>query len=434
MSMDDHREILTAGMEVEVGPFAPSLEGGIGPWMQVLDSLSDFGNDDLGFKEPPDGTVPGTPAARERKAEEALRDTSILPADVWPLLGLLYEFNVLSQSQIELATGHSKPTVSRRMSRMFSAGIVRGITIGQHKLWTLSDVGARAGRAIVDELNRPLIPFQPGGGPHGENEEARTWGEHFVGTARKLDHDLHVASWALAFAEQVDGDLRYVMNPNSGSVASITGEFGLFYRAPTRNKIRDNSALKIVELPELLGDWAFRGIDSSRLDDRVGNVHPDASICFHDPNRPDGRLMEVWIEMDRQGNLGSLQPKLRNVDLFLGAWNQTVPHFAKNGPPLVVFVAADMAMLRRQMGLADWELNLRGGRRRDGAENFPPPISRQRVAFALESDLHKGSFRAYRLQAWPPVIRWHLASEEMRTEALHCRPQLVSFAPRITPE
>lgn len=379
--------------------------GSPGPWYQAVQSLSEGERDDgLEFAEPPEGTVPGSSPAQTRRAEEAVRNSKVLPTDMWPVLRLLYEFNALTQRQIELALGLSKPTTSRRLNKMFDGGLIRGITLGMQKAWTLSIVGARAGRAIYS-VTGPLIPFEPGTDPNGENEELRVWGEKFVGTTKKLAHDLHVASWVLAMVELFDGDTRFVMNPDSGVVSSVSGEFGLFQKVPWPRSPRGEVMTNWYDLHQLVEGHGFEGRAFWDEENQVGNLHPDAAIRLHLPQSYEDWSREIWVEMDRQGRIESLKAKFRNFDYFYGIWWRALPRFAKAGPPLVVFVAPNLEVLQRQLRIADETLTLRGGRRIDGAENWPAPWSRGMVRFALEEDIHKGSTRTFRVPAWPPHIR-----------------------------
>lgn len=408
-----------------VGPLGQHLPGEIGSWLEAVDVFRDVRTDGaIEFIEPPADAIPGNVASRNERANKIAGDSKIVPTDVQAVLHWLYEFNVMSQTQLAYATGLTPTTVSRRMNALLANGVVRGLMLGKHKIWTLTDLGTRVGRRISSRQG-PLVPFEPGKGPDGRYETTRQWGPRNVSNAHSVIHDMHVASWVLRFVELCDGDFRYAVNSSQGIVQKITGEFGSLVEPPMKTSRRQKRPVTLFELPSLLDGIAFRGIDLS--DGSVGKMNPDAAIRLHNlTNDPAKSRREIWVELDRQGHRARLEDKLANYDVFQALWWPVVPRFKKAGrPPVVIFVAPTTKILERQLQVADYTLTAQSGRQREGPENWGPPPARNRIYFALESDLHKGSTRVYRVPEHPPATRLALASNEReRTEAKNCHPRM----------
>ncbi|MCA9091756.1 MAG: winged helix-turn-helix domain-containing protein, partial [Planctomycetaceae bacterium] len=178
-------------------------------------------------------------AARNEKARQLASDSKVVPPDSQILIHLMYEFNVFTQQQMMFSTGLSRTTISRRMNAWRNHGIVRGFQLGKHKVWTLTDLGARLGRRISNRYG-PLVPFEPGKGPDGKNEAKKQWGPRNVSGVHSVIHDLHLASWVCRFVELADGDFRYAVNPGQGIIQKVTGEFGAYVDPPMK-KLRRGS-------------------------------------------------------------------------------------------------------------------------------------------------------------------------------------------------
>ena len=83
----------------------------------------------------------------------------------------------------------------------------------------------------------------------------------------------------------------------------------------------------------------------------------------------------------------------------------------------MIFVAPNIEILKKQLAIADETLVVRSGQTRLGSASWGNPVSRKRVFFALETDLHKGSMRAYRVPEETPRQRSEKASDQReRTE------------------
>ncbi|MBN8867310.1 MAG: hypothetical protein J0H98_07135 [Solirubrobacterales bacterium] len=408
-----------------VGPLGQHLPGEIGSWLEAVDVLREVRSDGaIKFVEPPADATPGSVQARNEKAKRLAADSKIIQPDIQAVLHWLYEFNVMSQTQMVYATGLSRSTLTRRINGLLSEGVLRGLQLGKHKVWTLTDLGTRVGRRINNRYG-PLIPYEPGKSPDGKYEAARQWGPRNVSNAHSVIHDLHTVSWVMRFVELCDGDFRYTVNAGEGIIQKVTGEFGAIVDPPMKGNRRRREPVNLYGLPALLDGIAFRGVDAG--DGSIGKVHPDAAIRLHNlTNEQKTSRREIWVEMDRQGHPGHLEEKLQNYDVFQALWWRTVPRFRSAGrPPVVVFIAPSTEILKKQIAIADRVLLAQAGRRRDGPEKWGPPASRNRIFFALEADLHKGSTRMYRVPEATPAERHATASNDReRAEAANCHPRL----------
>lgn len=411
-----------------VGPLGQHLPGEIGSWLEAVDGFRDIrGEAPLEFIEPPEDAIPGSVQARNERANKLASDSKIIPPNTQAVLHWLYEFNVMSQTQIVYATGLSKATVARRMNAFLAHGLVRGMALGRQKIWTLTDLGVRVGRRINNRRG-PLIPHEPGKGPDGKNEAGRKWGPRNVDSAHTVIHDMHVASYVLRLTELLDGDFRYTKNPADGLVLKVTGEFGALVEPPVRKTRRGTHKVGLFDLSQVMPGVAFQGVDLT--DDTIRRVSPDAAIQLHNlTDNPETARRELWIELDRQGHTSRLTEKFTNYDVFMALWWRTVPRFKKAGrPPIVIFVAPSIAILKRQLLIGDTVLVAQAGRQIEGPENWGLPPARNRIFFALESDLHKGSMRMYRVPELTPAMRLAVASNpQEKAAAINCQPRMDEY-------
>lgn len=428
-----HVRTISEIARVEVGALGPRLPDEVSPLLRVVEEFEDIGrNVQAVFEDPPE--VPSSNiAVRNAKAEELANTASLFPANWLKILVAIYEFNYLTGEQIEVLTGIGKTGVSKRMNLWLSKGVVRGIKIGRRRIWFLTDLGARCGRQIISRSG-PLIPLEPGKGEDGRYEASRKWAARNNPNPRAIIHDLHVASYVFQFALLCDGDMGVFDCPEDGIIQNIRGEFSSVVRPPLVPGRRGNlTPLDSLSMYQVNRELSFRGMNSD--DGRFGSLSPDAIIEMHNlsPERLDPRdgQREVWIELDRQGNYSKLGEKLTRFDHFLGAWWMATPRYREAGrPPFVVFVAPDISILQKMLRIADETLKVCSFQRRLGPSAGKPPASRRLIFFALESDLHQGSMRAYRVPEKPPRERVREASDQSeRTEAMIIHPQIVHLLP-----
>ena len=178
----------------------------------------------------------------------------------------------------------------------------------------------------------------------------------------------------------------------------------------------------------------FTGVNTD--DPTLGHLSPDAIISLHnlapDERDPKKGRREIWIELDRQGKTYKLRDKLTRLDIFMGIWWRAVPRYMNAGiPPSVIFVAPTTEILKKQLAIADETLVVRSGETRLGPAKWGPPVSRKRIFFALESDLHKGSMRVYRVPEKTPQERAVDASDQReRTEVRVVQPRMDDLLPK----
>lgn len=413
-----------------VGPLGPRISEVMSGLLECVDQLEDVkSSSEAEETDPPASATPSSVSGRNNRANELASNSKLIPPKYRPILLWIYEFNFLSTKQIRQLTKLSDSSVSTKMNDLLAQGVVKKLSIGRQKIWTLTDLGVRVGRHMATSRG-PLIPFEPGKGEQGRHEAARKWAPRKVTNARALVHDLHVASYALQFVLLCDGDFRYVNDPHAGIVRSMTGEFGAMIEPPVNTgRNRQKTTMNIHQAVEKIGDIAYQGIPVD--EPTLRSLKPDAAIRLHHLKAdPKAGSREYWFEIDRSGHTGKLKDKFHRLDVFQNVWWPLVPRFGRDGrAPTTVFVATSEAHLKKMIGLADETLRGRSGRRREGPEAWRY-LGRERIVFALESDLHMGSLRVYQVPAVPPDVRARNASDTReRTEAANCHPRMAKLLP-----
>lgn len=421
--------------KVEIGPLGQVIPGEIAKLMEYVDVFRSLdSNAPINFKDPPEEPS-GSVAARNTRAEQMANTSSLFPANWHKILSGIYEFNYLTNQQIQVITGIGSSTVSQRMNLWLKNGVVRGMEIGGQRVWTLTDLGARVGRQLTSRFG-PIIPLEPGKGEEGRYEASRKWTARNTPNARGIIHDLHLASFVTQFMLLCDGDMRVFDNPQEGIVSRFRGEFGSVVEPP-KVKARRGAAEVSIDLnsiSQMIRGLGFTGIHTD--DPTLGTLSPDAVLSLHNlaPENPDPKKgrREIWFELDRQGHSTKLRDKLVRLDAFLGVWWRTVPRFRKAQiPPSVIFVAPNVEILKRQLAIADETLVVRAGQTRLGSATWGTPVARKRVFFALETDLHKGSMRVYRVPEKTPRERAADASDQReRTEVRVIQPRMDDLLPK----
>ncbi|HEY8082012.1 MAG TPA: replication-relaxation family protein [Solirubrobacterales bacterium] len=327
------------------------------------------------------------------------------------VLRWIYEFNYVTSQQLAAIMDTSLSTVSRRAKQLLDQGLIRGLTFRKHggrkRVWHLTDFGYRVGHHFHTR-HGSILPDDP------------SWRELSADAPLGIGHDLHAAAYVLQLAALIDGPGDPLAS-NAGLILDIKGERGAALDPPTEFDGRKRVPLT----PQLLaGLEPGLVLDSPSEIERFQSLAPDAAIFLRDPRAGDEKARsQVLLEVDRSGHRQKLVRALRRYDVFYAAWSSRHPQ-TRHRPPTALFVAKDEAALRRQLAIADQVLCIRRGTSRTPPGEWPAPLSRRRVFFALERDLHQGSLRCYRLLEQPPAIREASARNESERES----------ARRFTPE
>jgi hypothetical protein len=150
-------------------------------------------------------------------------------------------------------------------------------------------------------------------------------------------------------------------------------------------------------------DWSPEGLH----DDRARSICPDAVLeIAGDESSASTRL--ILVEYDRTRRLDKNYEKFRRYDAFLTWWWHHTPLGGRETPPFVLFVCQDNQQRDLFIDAADRQL---GGHRwhPDVSLDRYEYVSRQRVLFATEVDVHNGVLEARRL---PAVPNGHVARKD----------------------
>jgi len=298
---------------------------------------------------------------RESKAVCALqeRDLEILVA--------LARYRFLTTGQIaELWwQGRGLRAVRRRLTRLFEAGFVerfRPQTLRGSYQWTycLARDGFRAAQQ-TGELASSL-------------KFAARRGQIF--DYRYVLHDLRTNEWVLRYRELLGDRLLDWAGPDESR-----------YEPP--KKSRDEAYFS--RAAAILGDCGWYADEVP--DEEFRPVQPDALLDV----AAAGEDVRVFVEYDRTRRVDKNFDKFLRYQTLLVVWWRTTGL----GCPYVVFVCQDAEHRRRFVYAADCELtgHLNHG---TGAYREERYIARDRMLFALESDIRDNKTTAIALPALPP--------------------------------
>ncbi len=395
-----------------------SVVGPLGKPMRVetsrlLEDLDDFEQLDESQKVQrlkSEVDLPRSEAALEAHAK-ALAAGSALKEEYARVLRWIYEFNYVTSQQLAVLMDTSPSTVSRRAKQLLGQGLIRGLTFSKHggrkRVWHLTDFGYRVGHHFHTR-HGSILPSDP------------SWRERSADAPLSIGHDLHVTAYVLQLASLIDGPGDPLAS-SRGLIVDISGERGATIDPPEEFDGRKRVPLT----PQLLTSLdPGLVIDSPKEIERFHSLSPDAAILLQDLSEDDEKKRnQILIELDRSGQRQRLVRALRRYDVFYAAWVSRHPR-TRHRPPATLFVAKDEAALRRMLAIADQVLCIRRGTSRTPPAEWPAPLSRRRIFFALERDLHQGALRCYRLPDKPPTLREATARNESERES----------ASRFTPE
>jgi hypothetical protein len=293
---------------------------------------------------------------RAEKAQCALqpRDLEILTA--------LARYRFLTTGQIaELWwSGKGLRAVRRRMAALFDAGLVerfRPQTIRGAYQWTycLARDGFRAAGQTGD------LPEDLKFAPRREQ----------IFDYRYVIHDLLVNEWVLRYRELIGEDL-------------------LDWAGPDESLIRPPKGIKVTNL----GD--YRHDVSGIASDAIRPVQPDARLDVDDERG----AITILVEYDRTRRVDKNFDKFIRYEAFLaGWWDRVMPPDSRR--PAVLFVCQDDDHRRRFVEAADYELT---GYETEWAKLGAPREypARDRLLFAVDSEIRDGDATAWRLPKQPP--------------------------------
>lgn len=218
--------------------------------------------------------------------------------------------------------------------------------------------------------------YQLGRAGHRLLQEARVIGrrERFEQQAvydyRYVLHELQLNAWVLAWRRSL-GD-RLLTWDGETEIEPPQG-------------LRPSSPLLVD------GDWSAEGL----RDARARLLRPDALIEVEHGSRD--RIWTFLIEFDRTRRVDKNYEKFRRYDAFLNWWWRHSDFADADELPYVVFVCQDRDHCEQFLTAAD-----RSSVASEREARGPCISRRQRVLFAVESDVHRGQVSAWRVPSLPP--------------------------------
>lgn len=219
-------------------------------------------------------------------------------------------------------------------------------------------------------------------------------------TPMHLHHDLHAVGWWQAF-EAVLGpgvDVSDVLTPRY--------EEGRF-KAPRIHNGRGRGWRAVGLRDILLGAGAqITGIPNDPFD---YTIEPDLTIRLDVMGWLIGRRedikVDLLLEIDRTQKPARNLRKFARYDQFLTGWGLLHPRVEQLGTrPVVIFTSPNETSMRALMKAADEVMTGRIGWTGDPLHAWYYP-GRDHVLFTIETEIHHGSMRAWRLPELPRGLR-----------------------------
>ena len=312
------------------------------------------------------------------------------------ILTLIASMRHVLSSQIHrrFNSGRAATTTQRRLKRLADAGLVARFQFhrrdggGVPMCYAMTPAGLQLVRAQDVSYGRESIEEEGLGDRHRRvpsNDER---------VLRQARHDVHVVAWVLALQQALANyhpiELR---GPEESAIAP-----------PLRSRQGERKMLSLAELSLPGGRTPhdfLRTLDSgTRVEvESFQTIRPDASM-----RTSDGR--ELLVELDDRLPEGSGAAKLERYDHFLAGWSV---HLKRNkrsavNPPAVVFVCRDGSRARECARRADRILIACRAYPGEYPADWEYP-GRERIFYAAERDVHRGSLSAWGLPRLPPEVR-----------------------------
>ena len=138
--------------------------------------------------------------------------------------------------------------------------------------------------------------------------------------------------------------------------------------------------------------------------ERFDSLRPAAVVALR--GGPDGRELDILLELDDRPAPEGRLAKLERYDHFLAGWSLNTSRYGASGRavPLVVFICPDRPRARAAARRADGVLRASRAYAGDYPWNWEYP-GREGILFVGERDAHEGLFHAYGVPALPPGAR-----------------------------
>jgi len=344
------------------------------------------------------------PKATKEEADAHPRASVASPLQL-QILAELNRCRYLTSDQIHRKwfADKSKETSRKAMRDMASYGWVGRFEITPQE-------GGRGPRIYV-LLKAGFDVAQKAIGPDGFYiPEGARFNEAGNSDARRILHDLHGVGWLHAFERMVDPKVWLGFRGPQQShlqVPSIKPP-----RGPRRPVVEDDvNAL-------LPAGYRIHDLHLGREEHLPYEaLNPDFTVMLR--LRNSGRRVDLFIEVDRTNKYRSEHQisKYRRYDALLTAWWRLHRRYERSdaqtsrgigNPPIVIFVCTDQRAALNMAKAADEHFTGRIAQQGKPIEESLF-VSRERVFFTTELDVHVGRFCAFRLAKYPPKLRDQIA-------------------------
>jgi predicted transcriptional regulator len=335
-----------------------------------------------------------------------------LDLDVLELIAAMRHV-LTSQLHRRFNSGRSATTTQRRLKRLCDASLVERFQFHRRDGGgiPMCYVIAPAGVRVLKANDRSAVASDE----LIDAAEARRRTSNAASEAAlgQACHDVHVAGWALALVEILDGSCSGLRGPHASVLSP-----------PSRPGIEGRTALAPADLrlPGGRTPHDFLRSDGSgqRLEvEQFETLRPDATVEVA-PGAGRAAAIDVMIEReDRLSGMG-ITRKLQRYDHFFSGWSAHTHRYGRRAEatPAVVFVCRDRARARACARAADPVLRAC----RAYAGEYPLDweyLGRERILFVAERDMHERLSHAYAVPKLPPEVRVSAAHGDPRAgEAL----------------
>jgi hypothetical protein len=244
----------------------------------------------------------------------------------------------------------------------------------------------------------------------------REWREIDPSRAARFAHDLHTASWAIAFHRAV-GTLA---TDRWRTARYATGR----YPVPRAGSGQRRHQLAINEVPVPDG----QAIIDLQLT-AFAEVIPDLSLELHIDTI--GVTFDLLVELDLTARPSYNHDKFLAYDAFLTGWALAHPRYrAQHTRPAVLFACREAGSMLALAQAADQAMTGRVGVMSSPAETWYY-AGRDHLFFALEADIHHGDLTAFALPPHPRGLRQQPAgSRELALTRVDLLPPTIVTAAR----
>ena len=308
--------------------------------------------------------------------------TEQLQRAVWPADSREAIANRNRAARKSLATLHAAGLLARHPT-VLADGRDRG-----PDLWSLTRAGFKFGQQPGPNGQLPVI------------HERRSFRASEAVQGFSGHHDLHLVNWL----QCLDDLIPWWLTDHWRTARYQTARF-----TPPTISTGDGRRRPVAASDLPLGEGiGLAGMRSADWEEIVCDLVAEINVEF-DPAPKPGRAFrlrfDLIVELQRRTKPADTIPKLRKYDAFLTGWGLAHPRVQRlHGRPVCLIVCASASRMLETMRHADAAMTAALGRlgRPPGEWCY---AGRAHTLFAVESDIHFGSLRAFALPSLPKAVR-----------------------------